>query len=98
MSEASSPCSNSASQIRKTRGRSSKPRRIAQKRAEPQAVVNGSTAKRGRGRPRKAETGNFKRGTAVQAIKRSRPRFELQKPDSSEKGVVFIFALSLSVN
>ncbi|XP_013872654.1 PWWP domain-containing protein MUM1 [Austrofundulus limnaeus] len=81
MSEASSPCSSSTPQIRNTRSRSSKPRRKGAKR---QAVVSGSTVKRGRGRPRKAEAGTFK-SEIVQPVKRSRPRFELQEPDSSEQ-------------
>ncbi|XP_037549551.1 PWWP domain-containing DNA repair factor 3B [Nematolebias whitei] len=79
--EVNSPCSNSKSQSRKRRGGSSKPRQIAQKVAKEQTEV--SAPKRRRGRPRKSETVNLKGETAVQSVKRSRPRFEL--PDSSEQ-------------
>lgn len=69
------------------------PGQAAKKRATQQAVVNSSTSKRRRGRPRKAKAGNLKSVPAVQSVKRSRPRFELQNLDSSEQGVVFKFAL-----
>ncbi|XP_017274133.1 PWWP domain-containing DNA repair factor 3A [Kryptolebias marmoratus] len=85
MSKANSPPSNSKSQGRRRATCSSKPRQVAQDVAKEQTELNGATVKRQRGRPRKVETVNLKDETTAQSIKRSRPRFELQKLDASEQ-------------
>ncbi|XP_038556923.1 PWWP domain-containing DNA repair factor 3B isoform X1 [Micropterus salmoides] len=84
-SEVESPCCKSKAQSRRGRGR---PRQVRKRLTEEQtqtcSQTNGPPAKCGRGRKRKIKMGDSQRDTTTQASKRSRPRFELEKPDAAE--------------
>ncbi|GAA6220130.1 PWWP domain-containing protein MUM1L1-like [Lates japonicus] len=88
-SEVDSPCSKSKSQSKCKSGHASKPRQVRQRRAKEQvqtcSKTSGPQAKCQRGRKRKKETGDFKEDTTSLSSIRSRPRFELEKPDAAEQ-------------
>ena len=52
--------------------------------------TNGPPVKCRRGRPRKTKTED----TTIQTLKRSRPRFELERADAAEQGSVFLVCLT----
>nr|XP_046239764.1 PWWP domain-containing DNA repair factor 3A [Scatophagus argus] len=84
-SEVDSQSTRSTSQSRRRSSHVSQPRQIRRRMAKMKtqacSKTNGSPAKCRRGRTRKIETG----ATAAQSPKRSRPRFELEKPNAVEQ-------------
>ncbi|XP_044055448.1 PWWP domain-containing DNA repair factor 3B isoform X2 [Siniperca chuatsi] len=88
-SEVDSPCCKSKSQSRRGRGHASQPRQVRKRQAKKQtqtcSKTTGPPAKGRRGRTQKIETGDSQRDTTTQSSKRSRPRFELEKPDAAEQ-------------
>ncbi|XP_018522323.1 PWWP domain-containing DNA repair factor 3B [Lates calcarifer] len=88
-SEVDSPCSKSKSQSKCKSGHASKPRQVRQRRKKEQvqtcSKTSGPQAKGQRGRKRKKETGVSQEDTTSLSSIRSRPRFELEKPDAAEQ-------------
>ncbi|XP_035508338.1 PWWP domain-containing DNA repair factor 3A isoform X2 [Morone saxatilis] len=83
-SKVDSPCSKTKFQSRRGRGHASQPRQVRKRGTKEQTQTctetNGPPGKCRRGRTRKIET----RDTTTQSSERSRPRFELDKPDAAE--------------
>ncbi|XP_051235156.1 PWWP domain-containing DNA repair factor 3B isoform X2 [Dicentrarchus labrax] len=83
-SKVDSPCSKTKFQSRRGRGHASQPRQVRKRATKEQTQTctetNGPPGKRQRGRTRKIET----RDTTTQSSERSRPRFELDKPDATD--------------
>ncbi|XP_042342663.1 PWWP domain-containing DNA repair factor 3A [Plectropomus leopardus] len=88
-SEGDSPRCKSKSQSRRRRAHASQPRPVRKRARKEQtqacSKTNGSPAKCRRGRTRKLETRNLQRESTTQSSERSRPRFELEKPDTAEQ-------------
>lgn len=86
-SELESPCCQSKFQSRRRRTQAAQPRQVRKRGAKEQTcnTTNSPPAKRRRGGTQKAETGGLQKYTRPQSAKRSRPRFELEKPDSAEQ-------------
>lgn len=85
-SEIDSPCSKSKAQNRRGRSQASQPRQLRKRVTKEQTQsscgeTKGPPAKCRRGRTRKIKKGN----ATTQSSERSRPRFELEKPDAAEQ-------------
>ncbi|XP_041846227.1 PWWP domain-containing DNA repair factor 3A isoform X2 [Melanotaenia boesemani] len=95
-SETDSPCFNS--KIRRRRSRAFQPRQVKQRAAKEQTQADGSTVKRGRGRPRNTATGDLKRKANTQPSKRLRPRVELNEFTVTEEESLLSSDLSIELS